>query len=102
MSAATPAGNDAATLTANPNPIPLNGATYGTTTVSWTAPSTVQYVEVRVGSPSGALFALGTASGSAATGAWVSDGLMLFLQDVTGGKALTSINTLAILILHTM
>lgn len=101
-SAATPAGNDSATLTANPNPISLNGATYGATTISWTAPSSVQYVEVRIGSPSGPLFATGTNTGSAPTGQWVSNGLMFFLQDVTGGKALNSIDTLAILIVHAM
>ena len=101
-SAGTSAANDTATLSASPNPISLNGANYGTTNISWTAPSSVQYVEVRVGSPNGALFAIGTANGSAPTGAWVTDGMMFFLQDVTGGKALTSINTLAILTVHTM
>lgn len=102
VSAASPAVNDSSTLTANPNPISLNDAQYGATTISWTTPSSVQYVEVRVGSPSGALFAIGGPTGSAATGSWVSDGEMFFLQNVTKGEALTADNTLAILIVHAM
>ncbi len=99
-SAGSSAGNDTATLTANPNPIALNGAQTGMTTITWTAPSSVQYVEVRVGSPTGALFALGGPNGSSQTGSWVTDGEMFFLQNVTNGLALTSDNTLAILIVH--
>ena len=87
-------------LTAKPNPIALNGAQTGMTTITWTAPSSVQYVEVRVGSPTGALFALGGPNGSSQTGSWVTDGEMFFLQNVTNGLALTSDNTLAILIIH--
>ena len=52
-------------------------------------------VEIHVGSPGGTLFAAGGPTGSAETGAWVSNGLTFYLQDITGGKSLTSTNTLA-------
>jgi hypothetical protein len=38
--------------------------------------------------------------GSIQTGAWVSDGLTFYLQDVTGGNPLTSDYTLATLVVH--
>ena len=38
--------------------------------------------------------------GSAQTGAWVTDGMTFYLQDVTGGKPLTANNTLATLVVH--
>jgi hypothetical protein len=82
-------------LTASPNPIPVTGADiYGMTTVSWMAPG-VDAVQVRVGSPNGALFASGGSRGSAQTGLWVADGTTFYLQDVSGGKLLTVENTLA-------
>jgi uncharacterized protein (TIGR03437 family) len=81
----------------NPDPIPVvNGQTYASTTLSWYAPDSVTAVEVHVGSPSGPLFAAGQQNGSAQTGTWVSNGLAFYLQDVTGGKPLTSDNTLAV------
>jgi hypothetical protein len=78
------------------NPIP-NTAGVGTTTLTWAAPSTVQYVEIRIGSPNGPLFTVGTTSGSATTGNWVTDGMIFYLQDVTYPKnlSLTASNTLA-------
>lgn len=83
-------------LTASPNPIPVaDAALYGMTTISWNAPD-VESAEIRVGSPSGPLLAAGT-RGSVATGAWVPDGLIFYLQDVSGGKELTAENTLATL-----
>jgi hypothetical protein len=33
--------------------------------------------------------------GSATTGDWITDGAVFYVQDVSGGKALTSANTLA-------
>ncbi len=98
-SSATPAAYDGATLTASPNPIPANGAAVGQTTVSWNAPLS-QYIEIRVGSPTGPLFTYNYPSGSAMTGNWVTNGLTLYLQDVTGGKPLVPINTLATLTLN--
>ncbi len=92
-------GGPLATLTASPNPIPASGGALGTTTISWNAPS-AQVIQLRIGGPSGALFFEGSNSGSAQTGAWVGDGLTVYLQDVTGGRRLTPDNTLAILVLH--
>lgn len=89
-----------ATLTASPNPIPVaSGSLYGTTTILWNGAS-AQTVEVHVGSPTGTLFAGGGSTGSATTGAWVTDGLVFYLQDTTGGKPLTAANTLAILVVQ--
>ena len=85
-------------LTAKPNPIPVTGV-LGTTTITWMAPGT-EAVEVRIGSPDGRLFVTGGDRGSAQTGAWVSDGMTFYLQDVTGGKPLTADNTLATLVIH--
>jgi hypothetical protein len=82
------------TLTATPNPIPAAGAFFGSATISWNAPS-AQIIEVRVGSPSGALFTHNINNGSMATGPWVTNGLTFYLQDITGDKPLTADNTLA-------
>lgn len=82
------------TITATPNPISVNGAPVGTTTISWNAPQ-AQIIEVHVGSPTGPLFTHDVNSGSMATGAWVTNGMTFYLQDVTGSKPLTSANTLA-------
>jgi hypothetical protein len=91
-------------LTASPNPIVIPTQTYaspmgGTTTIQWSAP-TATTVEVHVGSPTGTLFAAGGSSGSATTGAWVTDGMVFCLQDTSGGKPLTGANTLAVLVVH--
>lgn len=84
-----------ASLTAAPNPIEVStGTIVGTTDIAWDAPL-AQTVEIHVGSPSGPLFAAGGNTGSAATGAWVSNGMLFYLQNTTGGKPLTSANTLA-------
>jgi hypothetical protein len=88
---------DSASLTATPNPIIVSlGTAVGTTNIAWDAPF-AQAVEIHVGSPSGSLFAAGGPAGSAETGAWVTDGMTFYLQDTTGGKRLTSANTIAIL-----
>ena len=94
------------------NPIPLlplynSGSSISVTdtpaeaqqTVSWVVPD-YPNVEVHVGSPSGALFAAGTGSGSAVTGRWVSDGMQFYLQDVTNGKPLTLANTIVTATAH--
>ena len=87
------------TLTANPNPIPITGsATVGMTTITWLAPA--EAVEVRIGSPNGALFAIGGNRGSAPTGLWVRDGMTFYLQDVSNGKPLTAENTLATVVIR--
>jgi len=87
-------------FTASPNPIPVTGAaTLGVTTLSWSAPD-ADVVEIHVGSPNGPLFTQMGTRGSIQTGLWVSDGLTFYLQDVTGGKPLTSDYTLATLVVH--
>ena len=92
-----PASGKGPSLTASPNPIQVTGAADGTTTISWNAPN-ASYIEIHVGSPNGPLFASGGNQGSVQTGAWVTDGMTFYLQDVTGGKALTANNTLATLV----
>src|SRR5262245_10639031 len=87
-------------LTASPNPIPVVGnAVLGKTTISWMAPG-VEAVEVRIGSPNGALFVSGSSRGSAQTGLWVPEGMTFYLQDVSGGKPLTDENTLATVVVR--
>jgi hypothetical protein len=98
-SSATAATSDGATLTASPNPIHVAAGADGSTTISWNAPG-ASIIQVRVGSPTGALFTDNINSGSMMTAAWVTDGLTLYLQDVSNGKPLTSANTLATLVLH--
>ena len=87
-------------LSASPNPIPVTGAAVlGMTTISWMAPG-AGAVEVRVGSPNGALFAAGGSRGSAQTRLWVPDGMTFYLQDISGGKPLTAENTLATVVVR--
>lgn len=82
-------------LTANPNPIKVCDNTgSGITTLSWTATGTTA-VEVRVGKPDGDLFAKTGQDGSWKTGKWVGDGMIFYLQDVSGGKPPTAENTVA-------
>jgi hypothetical protein len=87
-------------LSASPNPIPVSGASMlGMTMITWMAPG-AESVEIRIGSPNGVLFASGGNRGSAQTGPWVPDGITLYLQDVSGGKALTADNTLATVVVR--
>jgi parallel beta-helix repeat protein len=87
-------------LTATPNPIPVTGSAFvGSTTLSWNAPD-AQVIEIHIGSPNGKLFTQYGNRGSMQTGTWVPDGMTFFLQDVTGGKPLTSDYTLATLVVH--
>jgi glucose/sorbosone dehydrogenase len=84
----------AGSISADPNPIPVcDGSGLGVTTLFWMSAGTTT-VEVRVGSPTGALLARTGPSGSATTGKWVSQGTTFFLQDVSGGKPLTLLNTI--------
>ena len=83
------------TIEARPNPVtPGPGGTCGATMLTWTSAG-VEDVEVRVGAPSGPLFASGGASGTARTGEWVSDRTTFFLQDVSDGRELSLANTLS-------
>jgi hypothetical protein len=90
-----------ASFQASANPILVSpGTQFGATNLYWTAPSSAIQVEVHVGSPSGATVTQGLTAGSVTTGAWVTDGTVFYLQDVTKGKPLTSDNTLATLTVH--
>ncbi|KAB2674164.1 MAG: glucose dehydrogenase [Verrucomicrobia bacterium] len=86
----------AGTIAANPNPVAVSdGSGLGATQLTWNTTGTAN-VEVHVGSPSGPLFSRSTAGGwTATTGKWVSNGMVFYLQDVTGGQPLTAANTLA-------
>jgi parallel beta-helix repeat protein len=87
-------------LTASPNPIPVTGNTLvGQTTISWNAPD-AQVIEIHIGTPNGPVLTTQGNRGSIQTGAWVSDGLTFYLQDVTGGNPLTSDYTVATLVVH--
>jgi hypothetical protein len=89
-----PTGGVQSTITASPNPIPVVAGALGTTTLQWYAPL-ANLAEIHVGSPTGPLFARGGSQGSATTGAWVTNGMTFYLQNVTDGLPLTSANTLA-------
>jgi hypothetical protein len=67
----------------------------GITELIWSAPAGVA-TEIHVGSPSGPLFTAGGNTGRATTQKWVTNGMQFYLQDVTGGKPLTSEHTLAV------
>lgn len=87
-------------LTASPNPIPVTGNAFvGSTTISWSAPD-AQVIEIHIGSPDGPLLTRMGNRGSIQTDNWVLDGMTFYLQDVTGGKPLTSDYTLAMLVVH--
>ena len=82
------------TISANPNPIVVcDGTGLGVTTISWSA--NVSPVQIRVGAPDGGLLANGAASGSAATGKWVSNGLVFYLQNAAFGDPTSAANTIA-------
>ncbi|HWF47119.1 MAG TPA: trypsin-like peptidase domain-containing protein [Bryobacteraceae bacterium] len=89
-----PTGGVQSTITASPNPIPVAAGQLGTTTLQWYAPLAT-LVEVHVGSPTGPLFTRNGNEGSATTGAWVTNGMTFYLQNVTDGLPLASANTLA-------
>lgn len=87
-------------LTASPNPIKVcDKSGTGMTTLSWTATGTTA-IEVRVGKPDGDLFAKAVPDGTWKTGKWVGDGMIFYLQDVSGGKPLTAENTIATLVVN--
>lgn len=90
-----PTGKKAA-MSAQPNPIRVcDGSGVGTSAISFSVDPSVTDVQVRVGSPVGALFLAPGGSGFGITGKWVSDGITFYLQDTSDGKPLTEDNTLA-------
>jgi glucose/arabinose dehydrogenase len=84
-------------ISLSPNPIIVtDGSGLGAATVNWNSWGT-SIVEVRFNSPSGAAFASWVSGvGSQTTGKWIQNGDKFYLQDVSGGKPLTSANTLAV------
>lgn len=92
--------SNASIFNASPNPIQGAAGTVGQTTLSWNAPSGVSEVNILVNAPNGQLMANVGPVGSEATGPWVTDGMVFYLQDVTGGKPLTAANTLATIRMH--
>jgi hypothetical protein len=87
-----------ATLTISPNPVTVASGANGTALISWDAPN-ASTIEVHVGSPTGPLFTLNGNQGGAWTGAWVTDGMTFYLQDVSNGPA-SAQNTLATAVAH--
>jgi hypothetical protein len=83
-------------LYAVPNPAPPDSRGLAKTRIFWASESTT-IVEVRVGAPSGPVFATGAATGSSETGAWVRNGTAFFLQDGSRGDPTAPEHTLAIL-----
>ena len=78
-SAATP------TLAASPDPLPTGNLV---TTLTWNAPGPTL---IKVGSPTGTLFAAGGATGTATTGPWASSGMKFYLIDQASGATLASV-----------
>lgn len=85
---------------ASPNPIVVSATTgLGSSTLFWNAPDAF-LVEVHLNSPAGPLFARGLSMGSATAPGWVHEGLVFYLQDISGGKPLNPQNTLATVTMH--
>jgi hypothetical protein len=83
-----------ASLTATPGRISQpDGTGLAETELFWNSPDGA-FCEIHVDAPDGPLFTSGK-SGHIRTGKWVRNGMQFFLQDVSGGKPLTSDNTLA-------
>ncbi len=84
-----------ATLTAQPDPITGDVNKLGVATLSGTS-TLAETLEIHVGAPNGVLFArFGPGPFSYKTGIWVTNGMTFYLQNVSGGLPLTSVNTLA-------
>ncbi|MGA7413126.1 MAG: hypothetical protein WBW33_21800 [Bryobacteraceae bacterium] len=81
---------------ATPGLVPDPGNTgLGTATLFWNATGS-SGVEVHVNSPDGRLFAQAGASGSAASGTWITDGMRFYLQDTSTGTSTSPSDTLAV------
>jgi glycosyltransferase involved in cell wall biosynthesis len=84
-------------IKANPRVIRLsNGRETGETSLSWKSVRTKE-IEVRVDSPDGTLLSHAGSSGCAKTGAWVRDGTMFYLQDVSAAAPRAASNTIAVI-----
>jgi hypothetical protein len=75
----------------SPNPILINpGETYGSTNVSWNAPSSTR-VEIHVNSPDGPELTEGPPQGNAFAPGWVANGTVFFLIDRSTQKVLSQV-----------
>src|SRR5208283_1027344 len=75
------------TFNASPAAVPPGASVV---TLTWNAPGSAS-VLVRVGSPTGTLFADGGAAGTAVTGPWASPGMTFYLIDQTTGSTLQTL-----------
>jgi hypothetical protein len=86
-------------FSASPNPIALNGASLGGTTITFNAP--VSSVRIYVGGLGGYLLYQGPGAGSFQTPPLFGSGAtVLYLQDASGNRPLTAANTLATLTIN--
>lgn len=86
-------------IAAEPNPCLADSQGHGITTLSWMTYGASR-VEVHLDAPDGLLFArTGPGIFSQQTGQWVRDGMTFYLQNVSGGLALTPENTIAVVTL---
>ena len=89
-------------IAAHPKLVPADDFSgNGQTLLSWTSRKTKK-VEIRINAPDGPLFSRSGPVGAASTGKWVRNGMLFYLQDVSGELALTNKNTLAITKLNIM
>ena len=87
-------------MVANQNPIVVpRNRTNAVATLSWNAPG-ASVVEIHVGSATGPLFMVSGPTGSAQTGAWVTDGLEFFLVDVSNGRPGTTVGTATVFLVN--
>ena len=81
-------------FSADPNPIRVcDGSGLGITALSWQALGAAA-TEVHVNAPDGPLLARAGAEGKATTHKWVTEGMVFYLQDVSGGAKPTAANTI--------
>ncbi len=86
------AGSGESSLWAEPNPIRVcDGSPFGVTTVAWRVLFGTP-VEVRVGSPTGTVFARGyNSKGAFTTGKWILDGTTFLLVEATSRETLATV-----------
>jgi len=89
---------DAGSVRADPDPIiVLNGGGYGEMRFTWSTPAA--HAEIHVGAPNGTLMVRGGSQGTAATGAWVTNGMTFYLQDPDNpdpGSAAATLGSIAV------
>ena len=78
------------TITLAPNPVQACNVTHtGQGTVTWTS-NFATAVEIHISAPNGTLLPTSGLSGSAATGTILTEGMVLYLQNRSGGLPLTA------------